>query len=154
MELQRRSSFLGRLKPGRYLRGYSKRCHHVDSFASLDLSRFITHMLYFGFKLADITRSRSEEAVKNINNCIELLVGMNILQKNDGEIKIVNNEVLKYPLRPFLVSLFIEHSKDEVLINQLSYLIGLLETKGVLHLDSARKMDNIWLKGGDMSSCV
>jgi hypothetical protein len=111
-------------------------------------------MLYFGFKLADITRSRSEEAVKNINNCIELLVGMNILQKNDGEIKIVNNEVLKYPLRPFLVSLFIEHSKDEVLINQLSYLIGLLETKGVLHLDSARKMDNIWLKGGDMSSCV
>lgn len=112
------------------------------------------HMLYFGKGLGEMTRGRSEEAVKNIENCVKLLVDMEIVTKKGEEMEIANKEVIKYPLRPIIAGLFIEHSKDEVVINQLAYLIGLLETKGLLHLNIPKKMDNIWMKGGDMSSCV
>lgn len=126
VEFQRRLSFLGHLKPGRYLKGYSKRCHYVDPLASVDLSRYILHMLYFKYSLKDITNGKSEEVVKNVNDCVALLVDIGIIEKKGDGMEIVRNEVLSYPLRPFLAKLLIEHSKDEIIINQLAYLIGLL----------------------------
>lgn len=83
-------------------------------------------MLYFKYSLKDITNGKSEEVVKNVNDCVALLVDIGIIEKKGDGMEIVRNEVLSYPLRPFLAKLLIEHSKDEIIINQLAYLIGLL----------------------------
>jgi hypothetical protein len=127
----------------------------IEQLNECELSRYVVRMLAFGFEEKDILQGCSELTKVLIGSCLNMLTDSKIVGRDsNNQLQLLNKDVVHHSIRPFLVPIFLDHREPAHILMILSYIIGLLESIGTLHNDSSRKMDKIWMKSGDVSSCV
>jgi hypothetical protein len=101
---------LGRIKSGQYLKGLSGRCRMVEELSECELSLYIVRMLAFGFGEKDILEGCSEPTKIVIGSCLSLLIDAKIIHRgSDNKLQLLNKEVARCNIRPFLAPMILEH---------------------------------------------